>query len=136
MAMEAAKQLEAQGYSVAVINPRSVKPLDGDTISFFARSGRKVVVTLEDHVLAGGFGSAVMEELAARDIQVPIVRIGWPDAFIDHGKPDALREKFGISVANTVAKALPYPAEGQVETIDGRRLERFPIKLMRRNKRS
>jgi 1-deoxy-D-xylulose-5-phosphate synthase len=107
MAMEAAKQLEAQGYSVAVINPRSVKPLDGDTISFFARSA-EVVVTLEDHVLAGGFGSAVMEELANRDIQVPIVRIGWPDHFVDHGKPDALREKDGISVANTVAKALPY----------------------------
>jgi 1-deoxy-D-xylulose-5-phosphate synthase len=107
MAMEAAKQLEAQGYSVAVINPRSVKPLDGDTISFFARSA-EVVVTLEDHVLAGGFGSAVMEELANRDIQVPIVRIGWPDAFIDHGKPDALREKHGISVKATVERTLPY----------------------------
>jgi len=107
MAMEAARQLEAQGYSVAVINPRSVKPLDGDTISFFARSA-EVVVTLEDHVLAGGFGSAVMEELANRNIQVPIVRIGWPDHFVEHGKPDALREKDGISVANTVAKTLPY----------------------------
>jgi 1-deoxy-D-xylulose-5-phosphate synthase len=107
MAMEAAAQLEAQGYSVAVINPRSVKPLDGDTISFFARSA-EVVVTLEDHVLAGGFGSAVMEELAARDIQVPIVRIGWPDGFIEHGKPDALREKYGISVQATVDRTLPY----------------------------
>jgi 1-deoxy-D-xylulose-5-phosphate synthase len=107
MAMEAAAQLEAQGYSVAVINPRSVKPLDGDTISFFARSA-EVVVTLEDHVLAGGFGSAVMEELAGRDIQVPIVRIGWPDGFIEHGKPDALREKYGISVKATVERTLPY----------------------------
>jgi len=118
MAMEAAKQLEAQGYSVAVINPRSVKPLDGDTISFFARSA-EVVVTLEDHVLAGGFGSAVMEELATRDIQVPIVRIGWPDAFIEHGKPDALREKYGISVANTVAKALPYLQKAASATKSG-----------------
>jgi 1-deoxy-D-xylulose-5-phosphate synthase len=115
MAMEAAKQLEAQGYSVAVINPRSVKPLDGDTISFFARSA-EVVVTLEDHVLAGGFGSAVMEELSNRDIQVPVVRIGWPDAFIEHGKPDALREKYGISVANTVAKALPYLQKAAAKT--------------------
>jgi 1-deoxy-D-xylulose-5-phosphate synthase len=107
MAMEAARQLEAQGYSVAVINPRSVKPLDGDTISFFARSA-EVVVTLEDHVLAGGFGSAVMEELSSRGVLVPVVRIGWPDAFIEHGKPDALREKNGISVKATVEKALPY----------------------------
>jgi 1-deoxy-D-xylulose-5-phosphate synthase len=118
MAMEAAKQLEAQGYSVAVINPRSVKPLDGDTISFFARSA-EVVVTLEDHVLAGGFGSAVMEELANRDIQVPIVRIGWPDHFVDHGKPDALREKDGISVANTVARALPYLQKAAAKTKAG-----------------
>ena len=78
-----------------------------DTISFFARSA-EVVVTLEDHVLAGGFGSAVMEELAGRDIQVPIVRIGWPDGFIEHGKPDALREKYGISVKATVERTLPY----------------------------
>jgi 1-deoxy-D-xylulose-5-phosphate synthase len=49
-----------------------------------------------------------MEELANRDIQVPIVRIGWPDAFIDHGKPDALREKHGISVKATVERTLPY----------------------------
>ena len=105
--MEAAKELEAQGYSVAVINPRSVKPLDGDTISFFARSA-EVVVTMEDHVLAGGFGSAVLEELANRGLQMPVVRIGWPDAFIDHGKPDALREKYGISVEATVEKTLPY----------------------------
>ena len=105
--MEAAKELEAQGYSVAVINPRSVKPLDGDTISFFARSA-EVVVTLEDHVLAGGFGSAVMEELSNRGLQAPVVRIGWPDAFIEHGKPDALREKYGISVKATVEKHAPY----------------------------
>jgi 1-deoxy-D-xylulose-5-phosphate synthase len=107
MAGDVAKELEAKGYSTAVINPRSVKPLDIDTISFFARSA-DVVITMEDHVLAGGFGSAVLEELANVGIQVPVVRIGWPDAFVDHGKPDALRAKSGISVAATVEKALPY----------------------------
>jgi len=107
MASDVAKELEAKGYSTAVINPRSVKPLDIDTISFFARSA-DVVITMEDHVLAGGFGSAVLEELANLGIQVPVVRIGWPDAFVDHGKPDALRAKAGISVAATVEKALPY----------------------------
>jgi 1-deoxy-D-xylulose-5-phosphate synthase len=107
MAEDVAKELEAKGYSTAVINPRSVKPLDIDTISFFARSA-DVVITMEDHVLAGGFGSAVLEELANVGIQVPVVRIGWPDAFVDHGKVDALRTKAGISVAATVEKALPY----------------------------
>jgi len=107
MALEVAKELEAKGFSAAVINPRSVKPLDGDTISFFARSA-DVVVTMEDHVLAGGFGSAVLEELANRGLQTPVVRIGWPDNFVEHGKPDALRVKYGISVAAAVEKALPY----------------------------
>ena len=107
MAEDVAKELEAKGFSTAVINPRSVKPLDIDTISFFARSA-DVVITMEDHVLAGGFGSAVLEELSNVGIQVPVVRIGWPDAFVDHGKPDALRVKAGISVAATVEKALPY----------------------------
>jgi 1-deoxy-D-xylulose-5-phosphate synthase len=65
-------------------------------------------VTLEDHVLAGGFGSAVMEELSNRGVVVPVARIGWPDVFVDHGKPDALREKYGISVKATVEKALAH----------------------------
>ncbi len=77
MAQEVAKELEAKGYSTAVINPRSVKPLDIDTISFFARSA-DVVITMEDHVLAGGFGSAVLEELSNVGIQVPVVRIAGP----------------------------------------------------------
>jgi 1-deoxy-D-xylulose-5-phosphate synthase len=76
-------------------------------LEFFARSA-DVVVTMEDHVLAGGFGSAVLEELANRGLRTPVVRIGWPDAFVDHGKPDALRAKSGISVQATVEKTLPY----------------------------
>jgi len=107
MAMEVAKELEAKGFSTAVINPRTVKPLDGQIIEFFARSA-DVVVTMEDHVLPGGFGSAVLEELQLRGLQTPVVRIGWPDGFIEHGKPDALRVKYGISVAATVEKTLPY----------------------------
>ena len=107
MAMEVAKELEAQGYSTAVINPRSVKPLDGSLIEFFARSA-EVVVTMEDHVLPGGFGSAVIEEMENRGLHTPVVRVGWPDAFIEHGKPDALRLKYGISVAATVEKTLPF----------------------------
>ena len=71
---------------------------------------------MEDHVLAGGFGSAVLEELETRGIQVPVVRIGWPDAFIEHGKPDALRAKYGISVQATVEKTLPYLKKAAAKT--------------------
>jgi 1-deoxy-D-xylulose-5-phosphate synthase len=107
MALEVARELEARGFSTAVMNTRTVKPLDGQMIEFFARSA-DVVVTMEDHVLTGGFGSAVLEELQTRGLQTPVVRIGWPDSFIEHGKPDALRTKYGISVAATLEKTLPY----------------------------
>ena len=65
-------------------------------IEQFARSA-EVLLTLEDHALAGGFGSAVLEELNRLGLDTPVLRIGWPDQFIEHGKPDALRKKHGLS---------------------------------------
>ncbi|MDE1170150.1 MAG: 1-deoxy-D-xylulose-5-phosphate synthase [Verrucomicrobium sp.] len=105
-AQAAAKELERQGHSVAVINARCVKPLDIETIESFAR-GAEAVVTLEDHVLAGGFGSAVLEAFAERGIDTPVVRVGWPDQFIEHGKVDALKAKYGLTVEGTLAKVQP-----------------------------
>jgi 1-deoxy-D-xylulose-5-phosphate synthase len=66
------------------------------------------VVTLEDHVLAGGFGSAVMETLNDLELQVPLVRVGWPDAFIEHGKVESLRERYGLTAEAALEKARPY----------------------------
>jgi 1-deoxy-D-xylulose-5-phosphate synthase len=63
------------------------------------------VVTLEDHALPGGYGSTVMELFAECQIQTPIVRIGWPDQFIEHGSTvDGLRRKYGLTVENLVAQ--------------------------------
>src|SRR5947208_16734649 len=67
VAQEAAQKLAAQGISVALINPRWIKPLDTGTIEFFAR-GVQVVATIEDHVLHNGFGCAVMEYLSEQRI--------------------------------------------------------------------
>jgi 1-deoxy-D-xylulose-5-phosphate synthase len=67
-----------------------------------------VIVTLEDHVLMGGFGSVVLETLSDLQIDVPVVRVGWPDNFIEHGKVDQLRAKYGISVAGAMEKLTPY----------------------------
>ena len=97
MAQEAAAKLEGDGISSAVINSRFAKPIDTAMLEFYARSV-DVIVTLEDHVLKGGFGSAVLEELNNLGLQTPVVRVGWPDQFIEHGKPEALRAKYGISV--------------------------------------
>ena len=104
--VEAARLLEAQGVSVALINPRWIKPLDTGTIEFFARAAQ-VVCTLEDHVLHNGFGCAVMEHLHTQMINTPVVRIGWPDQFIEHGTIPILRKKHGLTAEALVEKLLP-----------------------------
>jgi 1-deoxy-D-xylulose-5-phosphate synthase len=109
MAEEVARKLEAQGIAAAVINARFAKPIDTEMLEFFARSV-DVVLTLEDHVLRGGFGSAVLEALSDLGIATPVVRIGWPDQFIEHGKMEALRAKYGISAEAAMEKLQPYVA--------------------------
>lgn len=103
MAEETRDQLEEQGYSVALINPRWIKPLDGECIEKFAKQC-PVLLTFEDHVLHHGFGAAVIEHLHDAGIYTPVERIGWPDQFIEHGKVDILREKHGLTVENALAK--------------------------------
>ena len=107
MANELAEKLEQQGYSAAVINPRFVKPLDRDMLAAYAKRVG-AIVTFEDHVLMGGFGSAVIEALSEMQVQVPVVRIGWPDRFIEHGKVEQLRARYGISVEAALEKLAPY----------------------------
>jgi len=107
MAEAVAAELSRLGLSVAVVNPRFVKPIDRDVVERYGRTCG-LVITFEDHVLAGGFGSLVLETLSAAEIDVPVVRVGWPDQFIEHGKVDALREKYGISVAGAMRAAEPY----------------------------
>jgi len=108
VALETADLLEKQGIKAAVINPRWIKPLDTGTLEFFAR-GSKVLCTLEDHAVTGGFGSAVVEHLSDAGITTPLVRIGWPDQFIEHGSIPILRKKYGLTsqaVADRIMKAI------------------------------
>ena len=103
VAEKTALLLEAEGFSVALINPRWIKPMDTATLEFFAR-GCEVVCTFEDHVLHNGYGAAVMEQLGDSGITTPVVRIGWPDAFIEHGTIPILRKKHGLTPEAAVAK--------------------------------
>jgi 1-deoxy-D-xylulose-5-phosphate synthase len=106
-AIRLSEMLEREGFHAAVINPRFAKPVDRDCLSDFgSRAG--LIITLEDHVLAGGFGSAVMETLNELDLNVPVVRIGWPDEFIEHGKVEALRAKYGLTAEAALEKARPH----------------------------
>ena len=106
MAQELAGRLEQDGFSAAVINPRFVKPIDREMLEHYA--GRvSAFVTFEDHVKMGGFGSAVVEALDEMGSSIPVVRIGWPDQFIEHGKVDDLRAKYGLSVDGALAQLRP-----------------------------
>jgi len=93
---EAAERLNAEGISAAVVNARFVKPLDEELILKMAkRTGR--VVTVEEHALQGGFGSAVLEGLESNRVTgVRIHRIGLPDRFVEHGTQSVLRQKYGL----------------------------------------
>ncbi len=102
VAAEVAELLEKYGVECTRVNARFIKPLDAECICTHAR-GKDLVVTLEDHSIVGGFGSAVMELLEAEGIGTPVLRIGWPDAFVEHGKEAQLREKHGLTPSAIVA---------------------------------
>lgn len=105
-ALEAAAGLAKTGVSAAVINPRFVKPLDGDLICQWAgKTGR--VVTVEDNVRAGGFGSAVLELLQRRGLAgVKVKTLGLPDRFLEHGSQQQLWQLAKIDAAAISAAAL------------------------------
>jgi 1-deoxy-D-xylulose-5-phosphate synthase len=98
LARSAAEKLLAEGCDVAIINPRFTKPIDAATTEYFGRTS-DLVVTLEDHVLTCGYDSSVLELFGEKRITTPVVRLGWPDQFIEHATtPEDLREKYGLTV--------------------------------------
>lgn len=101
--------LAAEGISCAHVNARFICPLDAGCILRQATETR-LIVTLEDHVISGGFGSAVMELLNAQHISTPVLRIGWPDEFIEHGREDQLRSKHGLTAEAIAATIRNHPA--------------------------
>ena len=110
IAEQTADLLEKNGYSVAVVNARFVKPLDEDVI---VRLGREVqlLVSLEENTIHGGFGSGVLETLSVSGICVPTLQLGVPDRFIAQGNPDEQLRS----------------AELSLEQIYSRILERLPV---------
>ncbi len=106
---EAAANELGEDFDCALIDPRFTKPIDEATTEYFAKTA-DTIVTLEDHVLAGGYGSLVSELLVAKEIHTPLVRIGWPDQFIEHASSvGELREKYGLTVESVVAQIKGTP---------------------------
>jgi 1-deoxy-D-xylulose-5-phosphate synthase len=106
LAEDAAGALKGKGIKVTVINARFIKPLDEECILHYAKRTNLLFV-LEEHVLQGGFGSAVLELLSARGLKdVRVQCFGIPDVFVEHGSPAQLRARYGLSVEHVVRAVL------------------------------
>ncbi len=121
-----AARLSDHGITAGVVNARFAKPLDQDALRASAKDAR-LIVTMEDHVVTGGFGAAVLEALNDGDSPRPVERIGWPDEFVDHGSSTAkLREAHGLD-GDTIFQRVLRRYEGITgEKHQGRRTLRAP----------
>lgn len=99
----AAERLAGEGIDAAVIDARFIKPLDATLIVTAAQQAGRVV-TVEENVVEGGFGSAVLELLNKHEVQVPATLIGLPDDFVEQGSQAELRSRYGIDAAGIVAR--------------------------------
>jgi 1-deoxy-D-xylulose-5-phosphate synthase len=111
-ALAAAEELDA-----TVANMRFVKPLDVDLVLELART-HGALVTVEENVVAGGAGSAVAEALAAAGVAVPMLHLGLPDTFVDHGDPARVLAACGLDAAG-IARAI----EARFPRRDGSRVK-------------
>jgi len=95
--LEAADRLSARGLDATVVDARFAKPIDAALMAQLAAE-HELLVTIEEGVLAGGFGSAVWETLNERGIDSPrILRLGLPDRFVTHGPPAVLHAEVGFT---------------------------------------
>jgi 1-deoxy-D-xylulose-5-phosphate synthase len=109
---QAAELLAAQGLEATVVDARFVKPLDPDIPRL--AGAHRALVTVEDGTVHGGFGSAVLEALAAAGVAVPTRLLGLPDRYIEHGAQPALLQGFGLDatgIAAAVLEMLPLPSK-------------------------
>jgi 1-deoxy-D-xylulose-5-phosphate synthase len=117
VALEAAEILASHDLSPTVADARFAKPLDGELLERLA-IGHDLVVTIEENVLPGGFGSAVLEHLedAGADRgeeRARVLRIGLPDRYVTHGKPALLREEVGLTGEGVAEKVLASLRSGE-----------------------
>jgi transketolase len=103
-ALEAAKLLEGDGISAAVIDMHTVKPIDEDLIVHYARSCG-AILTAENHQVRNGLGSAVAE-VVVENLPVPMSRVGVQDLFGEVGDLEYLKERYGMTARNIAAQAI------------------------------
>jgi 1-deoxy-D-xylulose-5-phosphate synthase len=126
-ALEAAASLEKGGIDATVVNARFVKPLDENLILQLAQT-KRLIVTVEESYLMGGFGSAIMELLEMRDLlqTVKVVRIGVPDKIITHGDANLLLAKYGLDADGIYTKV-----KETVEAMESAKFKRPKVQRIR-----
>jgi 1-deoxy-D-xylulose-5-phosphate synthase len=107
--MLAAAEKAAETLNATVINMRFVKPLDEEMILQLA-SNHNLIVTIEENAIAGGAGSAVNECLIAHNIEIPIINLGLPDEFSEHGARDQILADYGLTSDGIISKIKHFNA--------------------------
>ncbi|MBE6033907.1 MAG: 1-deoxy-D-xylulose-5-phosphate synthase [Clostridiales bacterium] len=95
IAYEVCTQLREEGIEIGLVNARCIKPLDEESIINITKTTKRII-TMEDNVLAGGFGQQVVSLLALKNIDIPCRTIGWPDYFVEHGTDQELFGKYKL----------------------------------------
>ncbi len=111
-AVETAAKLNAAGVPAGAVNARFIKPLDAALLEAQVRDGAARFVTIENGALAGGFGSALRETLAQRNLHTPVLAFGWADAFVEQGEIGELLAHAGLTSDAIFEQLLsaPHPA--------------------------
>ncbi len=121
--LQAAENLAKEGIETTVVNARFVKPLDAPLLLALART-KRLILTVEEAYLAGGFGSAVLELLEENGLQdkVRLVRMGLPDRLVTHGDPKLLLAKYGLDSDGIYTRA-----KESIEVLEDRRAKRRKV---------
>jgi 1-deoxy-D-xylulose-5-phosphate synthase len=128
-ALEAAKKLKQNGIEATVVNCRFVKPLDEELLCSIALSVKRVI-TVEENVLMGGFGSAILELFEAKGISdVKMKRLGVDDTFVEHATQAELRKQFGIDAQGIARAVVEVVASDQLERLHEEKLIRSKNKV-------
>ncbi len=103
--LKASELLEADGISCSVVDMHTVKPLDTDTVKKLAVAS-KLVVTVEEHSIVGGLGSAVAQEISAMDSPPRLLTIGLPDSYLSSGSYQYMLKRYGLTAEDIVKKVI------------------------------
>lgn len=104
-AVKVREELKGKGYACSIVNARFVKPIDEEAVCVAAEN-HKLLVTMEENVLSGGYGERVRDFVDRNKIQIKVVNVALPDEYVEHGNVDILKREVGIDKDSITEKIL------------------------------